>query len=217
MLGVIMIDMGFIEDFFNNEIGFRSKEEISEFLFPHIMSITPRQRMEFLYTTFIQNKNGNRIGVIPRRIAADIIAEYWNCSDIGKTNAELKLEILELLNEASVKQEPTYILKYCRLPDEVIIYRGIRGHKNSKGIYWTLDKAIAEFFALKYARPGYPLPDSKTKAWIYTGRIKKDKIVYMTNDKDEKEIVCKPGEVKIIKCEAVKLKSGFGSDILYIE
>lgn len=206
----------FVKEFFDNNIGSRSEGEINDFLFPQIMSIALRQRLWFIYVMFIRNESGQRTGLIPRQTAANIIRRYWDCSDIGKLKTELKLEILDLLNEADIKKEPEYQLTYLSLPDELTIYRGVRGQKNSKGVYWTLDKNIAKFFALEYARPGYPLPDSNTKAWIYTGSIKKDRIVYMTNEKDEKEIVCRPGEVKIQKCELVKLKDGFGSEILYI-
>ncbi len=188
-------------------------ERISDFLYKHIMEINPRQRLEIFVNVFVGENTKLKI---PDKIAANMIAyDFWTSSDIGKSDWKTKNRILDLLKLADRSKNEWYKTTYDKLPTEVILYRGARGRKNSKGIYWTLDKKKAEFFALQYARPGYLLPDINTKAWVYTAIIKKPNIIFMTNDRKEEEIVCHPKDIEITKCEKVRLENGFGSKIIY--
>lgn len=225
-----MTDISFVKEFFDyfpelesmTEEKFNSlyewesedlAEGISDFLYKHIMEINPRQRLEVFVNVFVNENAGRKI---PDKIAANMIAyDFWTSSDIGKIDWETKNRILDLLKLADINKNEWYKTTYDKLPTEVILYRGVRGRKNSKGIYWTLDKKRAEFFALQYARPSYPLPDSDTKAWVYTAIIKKPDIIFMTNDRKEEEIVCHPKDIEIEKCEKVRLENGFGSKIIY--
>lgn len=225
-----MADVSFVREFFDyfSELEYMTDElfdkvdesereylaeEIPAFLCKYIMEINPRQRLEVFINIFV-NKNAGR--KIPDKIAANMIAyDFWTSSDIGKSDWETKNRILDLLKLADRNKNEWYKTTYDKLPTEVILYRGVRGRKNSKGIYWTLDKKKAEFFALRYVRSAYSLPDSNTKAWVYTAIIKKPNIIFMTNDRKEEEIVCHPQNIEITNCEKVRLENGLGSKIIY--
>ena len=71
--------------------------------------------------------------------------------------------------------------QYNKLPDVVMIYRGVLtndGLKGDLGVSWTLDYKVAKMFALRFKPLG-------GDAYILKGEIDKEKILFFTNARKE--------------------------------
>jgi hypothetical protein len=66
------------------------------------------------------------------------------------------------------------------LADEVTIYRGCQKGINEKGLSWTLDKSIAEFFANRLGKKGIVLEK----------KISKSNIIAVFTGRGESEVIC---------------------------
>lgn len=71
---------------------------------------------------------------------------------------------------------------YITLPDNFEIYRGVAVGRNPKGISWTNDFKMAEWFAHRYDR-------TDKKGYIEKLTIKKEDVLAYFNSRNEKEIV----------------------------
>ena len=71
------------------------------------------------------------------------------------------------------------------LPDEIEIYRGVRkGSKKAKGMSWTTDKTVAEWFSKRFSK-GHDTGD------IYKAVIRKSDVLAFFQGRNEQEIVVK--------------------------
>ena len=77
----------------------------------------------------------------------------------------------------------------------VTIYRGVDVN-NYKGLSWTTDKDIAEWFAKRFVTNG-------DKCYVFTGKINKKEILTVFNCRNEKEVVCDYRKIKDIQCEEI--------------
>lgn len=68
---------------------------------------------------------------------------------------------------------------YESLPEQIKIYRGEQFGGNRKGLSWTMDRNIAEWFAKRFQKNGY----------VKSGIAYKDDILAYFNCRNEKEIV----------------------------
>jgi hypothetical protein len=74
------------------------------------------------------------------------------------------------------------------LPDELIVYRGCSGTYRL-GFSWTYCREIALKFARRFA-------DEGDQMWVTEGRCLKARVLAFLNDRNEKEIVIDPKNVK---------------------
>ena len=83
------------------------------------------------------------------------------------------------------------------LSDEntVTICRGVKVN-NYRGLSWTVDKSVAEWFARRFRYDG-------DKCYVFTGRISKKDILALFNSRNEKEVVCDYRKIKNIQCEEI--------------
>jgi hypothetical protein len=77
----------------------------------------------------------------------------------------------------------------------ITIYRGVRVN-NYRGLSWTTDKNVAEWFAKRFGNNG-------DKCFVFTGIITKKNIIDIFNCRNEKEIVCDYRRIKNIRCEEI--------------
>lgn len=79
--------------------------------------------------------------------------------------------------------------------DTVTIYRGVKVN-NYRGLSWTIDKNVAEWFARRFGHNG-------DKCYIFIGIINKKDILALFNSRNEKEVVCDYRKIKNIQCEEI--------------
>jgi len=90
-------------------------------------------------------------------------------------------EVKQVTDEESQEQ-------YNKLPDVVMIYRGVLtndGLKGDLGVSWTLDYKVANMFALRFKPLG-------GDSYILKGEIDKEKILFFTNAREESEVIIDP-------------------------
>jgi hypothetical protein len=81
----------------------------------------------------------------------------------------------------------------AKLPNEIVVYRGV-GHKQSKlGLSWTTDKARAEWFAKRFAGV------NGRSAHVFQGVVQKSDVLAHFLGRNEDEIVALPRSVKDIR------------------
>lgn len=68
---------------------------------------------------------------------------------------------------------------YLALPDEMTVYRGIRGRGSLKALSWTTDIEQAKWFAKRW--------DKKGK--VYSAKIRKENVLAMFTSRGESELV----------------------------
>lgn len=69
--------------------------------------------------------------------------------------------------------------QYLSLPEEITVYRGIRGRGRLEALSWTLDIDKAEWFAKRWNKGGK----------VYSARVKKEDILAVFTSRNEDEIV----------------------------
>lgn len=77
----------------------------------------------------------------------------------------------------------------------VTIYRGVKVN-NYRGLSWTIDKSVAEWFARRFRHNG----DS---CYLFTGIINKKDILALFSSRNEKEVVCDYRKIKNVRCEEI--------------
>jgi hypothetical protein len=80
---------------------------------------------------------------------------------------------------------------YLALPDEMTVYRGIRGRGSLKALSWTTDIEQAEWFAKRW--------DKKGK--VYSAMIRKEDVLSMFTSRGESEVVVDYTKLKNIVLE----------------
>lgn len=75
---------------------------------------------------------------------------------------------------------------YLALPDEMTVYRGIRGRGSLKALSWTTDIEQAEWFAKRW--------DKKGK--VYFAKIRKEDVLAVFNSRGESELVIEFAKIK---------------------
>ena len=69
--------------------------------------------------------------------------------------------------------------QYLSLPEEITVYRGIRGRGRLEALSWTLDIDKAEWFAKRWNKGGK----------VYSARVKKEDVLAVFTSRNEDEIV----------------------------
>lgn len=78
---------------------------------------------------------------------------------------------------------------YNNLPDEFTIYRGMGKKSKRKGISWTRNKEIAEWFMNRWKDEG---------GYMLTATVKKENCLAYINARDEEEIIVDTRYIKIM-------------------
>jgi hypothetical protein len=74
----------------------------------------------------------------------------------------------------------------AEMADRLTVYRGI-DRASYRGLSWTLDKSIAEFFAMRFNGPSQR---------IVEGTVSKSRVIAYLSDRGEQEIVALPQHVR---------------------
>ena len=81
--------------------------------------------------------------------------------------------------------------QYSALPEEITVYRGIRGRGSLKALSWTTDMAQAEWFAKRWDKNGK----------VYSATVDKEDVLAVFTSRGESELVVDFTELSDIKLE----------------
>lgn len=81
--------------------------------------------------------------------------------------------------------------QYSALPEQITVYRGIRGRGSLKALSWTTDIEQAEWFAKRWDKNGK----------VYSAKVRKDDVLAVFASRGESELVVDYAKLRDIKLE----------------
>lgn len=111
-----------------------------------------------------------------------LLADAWTRSEFPSRDVNVSInEICRMFRTAQKEKlmDGAEFSTYESLPEQIKIYRGEQFGGNRKGLSWTMDRNIAEWFAKRFQKNGY----------VKSGMAYKDDILAYFNCRNEKEIV----------------------------
>lgn len=126
---------------------------------------------------------------------ADAVYSIWTMQErfyrCGMRKEKL-IKLIKLAVKSPLLQSNIDDLSYN---NTVTIYRGVKVN-NYRGLSWTIDKSVAEWFARRFRYDG-------DKCYVFTGIINKKDILALFNSRNEKEVVCDYRKIKNIQSEEI--------------
>ena len=119
-----------------------------------------------------------------------ILEFCWTTAE--NPNDDINVSIKELIgyfrkaDKHTIMNEDEYKI-WEELPDEFIVYRGISNHHNPKGLSWTRNKNVAEWFMNRWSNPDN---------YLLQATVKKEDCLCYFNGRDEDEIVVDSRHIK---------------------
>lgn len=132
-----------------------------------------------------------------------LVRDAWQSDDAPSADLAIWRYLLEatrprreaMMSEFGDDDEP---LAFRFLPDPVPVFRGFDRDGGERGLSWTTDRTMAQFFALR-SRRCYPIDPR-----IAIGTVAKSSVIAYLLDLQESEIVALPENVAIERIEAVQ-------------
>lgn len=126
---------------------------------------------------------------------ADAVYSIWTTQERFYRCGMSKEKLIKLIKLA--EKSPLLQSDIDDLSDEniITIYRGVKVN-NYRGLSWTVDKSVAEWFARRFGHDG-------DKCYVFTGTINKKDIIALFSSRNEKEVVCDYRKIKNILCEEI--------------
>jgi len=146
----------------------------------------------------------NYIDTLDKEKIFDIATELYINSDygFGVLDKDLFDKIIKSRTDSHLNDLKSMLKD---LPEEVTIYRGEGDFSTPNGYSYSLDKNIAVFFASKSL--------SSKKSRIIEGKIKKEDILWYSDDRNEKEVLIYPENVYNVK--EIDMYSAYDEDLLF--
>lgn len=136
-------------------------------------------------------------GLIADQECADAVYSIWTMQEsfyrCGMCKAKL-IKMIRLAEKLSLLQSD---IDDMSDKNTVTIYRGVKVN-NYRGLSWTVDKSVAEWFAKRFGHDG-------DKCYVFTGTINKKDILALFSSRNEKEVVCDYRKIKNIRCEEIMI------------
>lgn len=134
-------------------------------------------------------------GLITDQECANAVYSIWTMQENFYRCGMSKEKLIKMMKMA--EKSPLLQSDIDDLSDEdtVTIYRGVKVN-NYRGLSWTIDKNIAEWFASRFGHNG-------DKRYMFTGIINKKDILALFSSRNEKEVVCDYRKIKNIQCEEI--------------
>ena len=130
----------------------------------------------------------------PRRVAL-LGSEWSGCDTYPKAMKRILLDMPRPALDAMTPEENKFL---ATLPETIDVWRGCYEH-NRKGFSWTIDCETAKRFTtlMRYSHSGLdPL--------LLQGRVRRNDIIFVKLDRNEFEIVPRPGAVEIVAEEFLR-------------
>lgn len=141
----------------------------------------------------------HKCGVITDQECADTVYSIWTMQDKFYNCGMAKTKMIKFMKMAG----KTLVLPedIARLSDDsmITVYRGVK-ENNYKGLSWTIDRNIAEWFAKRFSY-------NVNKVYLFSGHLKKKDIIAFFNCRNENEVVCDYRKIKDIECEEIDSKN----------
>lgn len=126
---------------------------------------------------------------------ADAVYSIWTMQErfyrCGMSKEKL-VKMIKLAEKSPLLQSDIDDLSYQNI---ITIYRGVKVN-NYRGLSWTVNKSVAEWFARRFGHDG-------DKCYVFTGTINKKDIIALFSSRNEKEVVCDYRKIKNILCEEI--------------
>lgn len=133
--------------------------------------------------------------VITDQECADMVYFIWTLQERFHECGMAKTKLIRFMKMADKEISLPDSIEKLSDDDMVTIYRGV-GVNSYKGLSWTTDKNVAEWFAKRFKTDG-------DKGYVFTGRVHKKDIIGLFNSRNEQEVVCDYRKVKDIQCEEI--------------
>lgn len=135
--------------------------------------------------------------------------EYWRALEMVWTTAEWSHDhrhLWDWLFFHNRRRDTAHLMmgrrerrRWDTLPNTITVHRGQRSREHELGFAWTLSRAIALQFALKY-RPRFTTCWDKGSApVVISGRVRKEDALGLLEGRDESEIIVAPSLVKSLR------------------
>lgn len=126
---------------------------------------------------------------------ADAVYSIWTMQENFYRCGMSKEKLIKMMKIAEKSPLLKSDIDDLSVEDTVTIYRGVKVN-NYRGLSWTVDKGVAEWFARRFGHNG----DS---CYLFTGTINKKEILALFSSRNEKEVVCDYRKIKNIRCEEI--------------
>lgn len=136
-----------------------------------------------------------KLGAITDQECADEVYSIWTMQERFHDCGMCKTKLIKFMKMAMKSPLLQSDIDDLSPDDMVTIYRGV-GINSHKGLSWTTDKNVAEWFAKRFKTDG-------DKGYVFTGRVHKKDIIGLFNNRNEQEVVCDYRKVKDIQCEEI--------------
>jgi hypothetical protein len=140
----------------------------------------------------------HKYGVITDQECADMVYSIWTMQERFYNCGMAKTKMIKFMKMA----EKTLVLPedIAKLPDDsmITIYRGVK-ENDYKGLSWTIDRNIAEWFAKRFSY-------NVNKVYLFSGQLKKKDIIAFFDCRNENEVVCDYRKIKDVQCEEIESK-----------
>lgn len=179
------------DDFlYNEEDKKRQQEQLlkAETLSQCLSIIRRRDRFDYLYFLY-------QLGEITDQECADAVYSIWTMQEKVYNCGICITKIIKFMHIATKSPSLQSDIDGLSNDNMITIYRGVDVN-NYKGLSWTIDKRIAEWFAKRFVTNG-------EKCYVFTGKINKKEILAVFNCRNEKEVVCDYRKIKDIQCEEI--------------
>ena len=126
---------------------------------------------------------------------ADAVYSIWTMQERFYRCGMSKEKLVKMIKLA--EKSPLLQSDIDDLSDQniITIYRGVKVN-NYRGLSWTVDKSVAEWFARRFGHDG-------DKCYVFTGTINKKDIIALFSSRNEKEVVCDYRKIKNILCKEI--------------
>ena len=126
---------------------------------------------------------------------ADAVYSIWTMQERFYRCGMSKEKLIKMIKLS--EKSPLLQSDIDDLSDEniITIYRGVKVN-NYRGLSWTVDKNVAEWFARRFGHDG-------DRCYVFTGTINKKDIIALFSSRNEKEVVCDYRKIKNILCEKI--------------
>lgn len=137
----------------------------------------------------------HKVGLITDQECAEAVYSIWTSQERFNRCGMPKIKLIKAMKMA--EKSPLFQADINELSDGnmVTVYRGVRVN-NYRGLSWTTDKKIAEWFAKRFGTNG-------DRCYVFTGTIKKKDIIGLFDSRNEKEVVCDYRKIEDIQCEEI--------------
>lgn len=113
----------------------------------------------------------------------EMLSDCWTSTENPNQDANVMVRqwysYFRKANKEILMEKEEYNI-YKTLPEKIKVYRGVGKGRNPKGLSWTTDREVAEWFAKRWGND---------KAYMFEGYCNKENVLAYFNRRSEKELI----------------------------